>query len=178
MRCSLSHRPRAAVHAAWAALLLSAGCGGSGVWRQGTYYGKHSDYRLGALNPDWQRVQVEPGNDLAWAHKSQPAVIQVNASCDPALDIPLRALTQHLSIGWTHRLVVQQEEHMLDARAALWTELRARIDGVERALLLVVLKKNGCVYDFALAATPGPVFEARRSDFVAMVRGFHTRGKK
>ena len=88
-------------------------------------------------------------------------------------DVPLPALTKHLLFGFTERQVQSQERIPLDGREALVTHAMAKLDGVPRELVLVVLKKNGCVYDFALAA-PHETFERARHDYEALVAGFRT----
>ncbi|MEO0323306.1 MAG: hypothetical protein AAF447_10145 [Myxococcota bacterium] len=112
-------------------------------------------------------------NDLAWREPALGAVLQTNARCAPELDIPLEALTAHLLIGWTERTAREETRVPFDGREALRTELRAKLDGVERGLVFVVLKKDGCVYDFALAAPPGRLAEARGA-FDAVLASFST----
>lgn len=114
-------------------------------------------------------------NDLAFSHPELASVIQVNASCDPQLDIPLEALTRHLLIGFTQREVHSEERVLLASREALRTHVTAALDGVPRELLLYVLKKDGCVYDFALVAPPGGRFSEARGDFQQLIEGFETR---
>jgi len=118
-------------------------------------------------------MNVQGQNDLAWAHHGHAAIIQANASCNPSLDIPLTALTNHLLIGFTEREVAEQELVPMDGREALRTHMRAKLDGVPRELLLVVLKKDGCIYDFALVAPPAG-FERARGAYDAMLQSFGT----
>ncbi len=113
-------------------------------------------------------------NDLAWDNERLGAVIQANATCDPDMDVPLSALRNHLLIGWTAREVQSEELIQLDGREALQTHLLAKIDGVPRELFLTVMKKDGCVYDFALAAPPGNGFASARPAYDQIVASFHT----
>lgn len=155
-------------------LLALAGCGHSGRYERGVYHGD-ATYRVDPPSGAFRRIDVEDANDLAWAQSDGDAVIQVNGSCDPALDIPLVALTNHLLMGFTEREYVGEPELFpLAGREALRTHVRAKLDGVPRELLLVVTKKDECVYDFALVARPGAHFEAARPQFEAMVQSFST----
>jgi len=147
-------------------------CGGGGTYRGGEFSDDEAAYRVGAPGDGWRQVDVEGQNDLAWAHDELSAVIQVNASCDPALDIPLPALRNHLLIGFTDRHVEREERVEVATREALRTHLRARLDGVPRELVLTVLKKDGCVYDLALVAPPGERYDAARRGYDALVAGF------
>lgn len=152
--------------------LAALGCGGSGSLTGQQYRDGEASYRVGLLDSPWERLHVEDQNDLAWSRGDLRAIIQINASCDPALDIPLVALTNHLLIGFTEREIESQELFPMASREALRTHLRAKLDGVPRELALVVLKKDGCVYDFALIVAPGPSFERARADFDQVLGGF------
>ena len=98
------------------------------------------------------------------------------ASCDPDLDIPLSSLRNHLLIGFTERELRDERLVPLDSREALRTHLVAKLDGVPREMVLTVLKKDGCVYDFALVAPPGGEFERARGDYERLLAGFHAGG--
>lgn len=151
----------------------SAGCGGASfqgnVYRDGTMR-----YRVGELGSGWERLDVGGQNDLAWRNAAIGAIVQMNATCRPRSDVPLTALTNHLLIGFTDRDIREQALFPLDGREALRTHLLARLDGVQRELLFVVMKKDDCVYDFALVAPPGAPFERARPSFEALVTGFTT----
>ncbi len=158
------------------ALALSiSGCGAERSYSAGVYRDAEARYRVGQPAPGWRRVAVEGQNDLAWHHTKWRAVIQVNASCNPGMDVPLKALTTHLLIGFTEREIREQKLVPLDKREALLTHLVAKLDGVPMELLFTVLKKDGCVYDFALIAPPDNRFARARRDYEAVVAGFGSR---
>ncbi|MFW6023506.1 MAG: hypothetical protein ACOC9O_02060, partial [Myxococcota bacterium] len=133
--------------ALWVRLLLLgtgawlSGCGSAGHLEGQVFHGQDATYRVGHLGSDWKRLDVEGQNDLAFALPSQAAIIQVNASCDPALDIPLEALTKHLLIGFTDRDVRSQERVPMAAREALRTHATAKMDGVPRELIFQFKKR-------------------------------------
>lgn len=156
----------------------AAACGGSGSYSRGVYHGD-TTYHVDPPGEGYRRVDVEDSNDLAFVHDGDGTVIQVNGSCAPDLDIPLVALTNHLLIGFTAREYVGEPElRSLAGREALYTHVRARLDGVPRELMFVVTKKNACVYDFALVASPGGGFERARPLFERMVASFATEGAR
>ena len=157
----------------FATLLMVLGCASGGSYQGGIYQDDETRFRLEAPGAGWDALAVEDANDLAWGHEG--AVIQVNSSCDPALDIPLEALTNHLMIGFTERDLQSQERVPMADREALRTHVRAKLDGVPREMLLVVLKKNECVYDFAAITPPGPSFDRARATLDAMLASFETR---
>jgi hypothetical protein len=163
---------RAAAGAVVAALVCG-GCGGEAL-RGNVYRDEEAQYRIGALGGGWERVEVEGQNDLAWHSPSSGAIVQVNATCDPDSDVPLTALTNHLLIGFTERDVREQQVVAMDGREALRTHVVARLDGVERELLFYVMKKDECVYDFALIAPPGTSFASATAEFDEFVASFTT----
>jgi len=147
-------------------------CGGSGSYEGGSYTDSEARYAIGEPGAGWERVDVAGDNDLAFTHDALAAVIQVNATCDPGMDVPLAALRNHLLIGWTEREVQSEDLIDLDDREALQTHLVAKIDGVPRELVLTVLKKDGCVYDFAVVAPPGAGMSQARPSYDSVVSGF------
>ncbi|MGE0789399.1 MAG: hypothetical protein AB7S26_27240 [Sandaracinaceae bacterium] len=151
--------------------LLAIGCGGAQFDGE-RYRDAEARYQVGQLGDGWDRLDVAQ-NDLAWHHDSLGAIVQVNATCDPGSDVPLSALTNHLLIGFTDRDFQSSETVPLDGREALRSHVLASLDGVPRELLLYVLKKDECVYDFALVAPPGGGFATARDSFERFVGGFH-----
>lgn len=155
------------------AILLFAGCGGGATFVNDVYRDPEATYRVGELGQDWQRVSIG-NNDLAWHNARIGAVAQVNSTCDPYQDVPLSALTNHLLIGFTDREYRSSDTVPLDGREALRTHVVAKLDGVPRELLLYVLNKDTCTYDFALIAPPGTSYREAEAQFERLVSGFTT----
>jgi hypothetical protein len=128
-------------------------------------------YRVGEVSPGWQRVRLA-SNDLAWLVEDTGQALSVNATCRGHEDAPLEVLTRHLLMGFTERQEVVQEKVVVDEREALRSHYRAKLDGVPVELMLLVLKKDNCVFDFNYVAPLGRLHE-RREDFESLVRGFH-----
>ncbi len=169
MRC-----PGAAIAlVSWLPLL--AGCGGARFDGR-SFVGEQTRYDVAPLPPAWRPIDLEGAEaDIAFHEPALGATIHTDSSCDPRHDIPLRALTTHLLIGATRREVLEERLVPLDGREALRTHVRFSLDGVPREAMLVVLKKDGCIYDLALLAPPGPRFERARADFERFLQGFHAR---
>jgi hypothetical protein len=128
-------------------------------------------YRVGELAPIWERVKLSE-NDLAWYTEDTGHALQVNSTCQGE-DVPLDVLTRHLLMGFTERQAVSEGKVVVDEREALRSHYQAKLDGVPVELLMVVLKKDRCVYDFTYVAPLGR-FEERVGDFESLVHGFHT----
>jgi len=154
--------------------LAAIGCATTGTLQNGVYRGEGTSYRIGPIGEGWAAVTVDRQNDLAWHSAAKEAVIHIDSECDPALDIPLTALRSHLMIGFTERDLVDEERVSMDGREALRTQFNAKLDGVPRQILLQILKKDDCVYDFGLITPLGPGFEEALPDFDRLLAGFAT----
>lgn len=130
-----------------------------------------TSYRLGELPPGWQLVRLS-GNDVAYSHGDSGHGIAVNATCEDHGDASLEVLTRHLLQGFTERQQLSQETVWLDGREALRSQYLARLEGVPVQLLLVVMKKDYCVYDFSYVAPPGRL-EEHLPAFQSLLEGFH-----
>jgi hypothetical protein len=149
-------------------------CGSDASYRQGTFRDSEVYYKVGIMSKEWSRIDLEGQNHLAWHNASLQATIQVNASCDPGIDVPLEALTNHLLIGFTERQISEQSLVSMDKREALRTLLVAKLDGVPRKMALMVLKKDGCIYDFSLITPPDEHFAQAFPHFESLLSGFTT----
>lgn len=118
----------------------------------------------------WKRIEVE-GADSAWFHRATNAVIQANATCKEYRDAPLRVLTNQLLFGFDDRAVLGETPFTLDGRAALRTDMTARLDGVPRRLAVVVMNKDYCTYDLLLVV-PEAAYPTVADVFDAVVAGF------
>lgn len=147
-------------------------CGGPTL-KNGVFRAEHTAFKVGPIPEDWEPLpDVAKDPDLAsfaFRDSDTHATVGVAARCHrDGDDVPLRALTQHLYIGFTDRQTRSEREFTLDGRAALRTEMVASLDGVPKDLVFVVLKKDGCVYDFWRVGA----YEAADPDFEAFVSGF------
>jgi hypothetical protein len=129
-------------------------------------------FRLAEVPPSWRVLEVSD-TALAFRDDEAASTIAINGRCGKdADDVPLRSLTQHLFLQFTERNSEEQETFALDGREALLTRLDAKLDGVRQYFQVVVLKKDGCVYDFMqIANQPQP-----KEPFVKFVNGFSSIG--
>jgi hypothetical protein len=151
------------------------GCGGSRL--QGTEYRNDElAFRLGPLPPGAELVDSDESL-VTLTNRQSGASSAVSARCRlDGDDVPLTALAQHLFLQMTDKKIFLERPLQLDGRDALEVHLSARLDGVSRYLIVFVLKKDGCVYDFVHVDRGGnsSALEADREAFRSMVLGFHT----
>jgi hypothetical protein len=155
------------------AVLVALGCGGSNfdghVFRSGDLA-----FRVGPTPPAWRSIDAD-GALIAFRDDQEEATVALNGRCGlDGDDVPLESLTHHLFLHFTDATLLKQERFELAGRAALRTELTAALDGVRMHYLVVVLKKNGCVYDFMLVSADGKT--VNREAFEHFVGGFETLG--
>ena len=153
------------------ALLCLAGCRHSAL-HNGVFEKNDVSYHLGPVPPSFEQVKLY-GVDVAFNGRHSPHVIAVNSTCEEHGDPPLNILTHHLLMGFTDRQLLSEEEKMLDGRAVIRSHYVARLDGVPEELLLLVMKKNTCVFDFTYLSPQGRLNEFL-GEFEALVAGFHT----
>lgn len=154
-----------------AVTLLQLGCAAGGSVTRESYRRGRLAYRVGPLPAEWQPWHVK-GAHLVFHHRAG-GTIAASGQCPAGDDVPLAVLTSHLLFGIETRQELGRDLFTLDGRQALRTRLLGELDGVPVALELVVLKKDGCVYDLQLIAAPSEL-AARQRDFAALVQGFAT----
>jgi hypothetical protein len=153
------------------AILFSA-CAGTGAFHDRIFDDGVVRYRVGALAPGFERVEVGD-NDLAW-HDRDLGTISVNATCSGYDDVPTTALLNQLLFGTTERQFRLEETATLDGRAARHAIVDVEMDGVPVRLNVYLMRKDGCVYDLthvgaiAQASRAQPVFEHFVSQFAVL----------
>lgn len=151
----------------------SSGCATAARYDGATYRGHGVAFRTGPVPTTWRRLEASEGL-LAFRDDGAEATVLVNGRCGrDGDDVPLAALTQHLFLTFTERLIESEETVPFDGREARRTVLTARLDGVEKRFDVLVMKKDGCVYDLVLVTAPGS-FERAKGGFDAFVAGFRT----
>jgi|SRR5690606_22028078 hypothetical protein len=148
------------------------GCGGGPHYDGNAFRSDELAFQIGPPPASWRPLDSDEAL-LAFRDDTSRATIAVNGRCHrDGDDVPLQALTHHLFLQFTDRELVEREELELDDRAALRTELVARLDGVPKHFTVYVLKKNGCVYDFLRIADVRS--ETGQQEFRSFVQTFRT----
>ncbi len=155
--------------------LLASGCRSVSL-QDGVVYTPDTRYRVGPIPADWHQVNLKD-SDFSWVTSPPAYAFWVNSTCKAYEDVPLVALNRQLLIGFTDVQKLEQRTDMLDGRDALLSHYIAKVDGVARELGLVVVKKDGCIYDFAYVAPVGR-YPDRLGQFQALVAGFQTEPQK
>jgi len=137
-----------------------------------TFHKSEITYRIGKLPVSWKTFKIEQC-DLSFYHTRSSSAILINSTCrDDYEDVALKTLTQHVFYGFTKRTKTLQKEMIISRRAALYTEMDAKLDGVTVKAALFILKKNACIYDFVYAARPKHFTKEGIETLKNVIRGF------
>ncbi|MCU0654663.1 MAG: hypothetical protein MUF64_05040 [Polyangiaceae bacterium] len=159
-----------------ALLLALLACASTPRYEGQRYRGQGLAFQTGPTGEGWARIEASQGL-LAFRDERAPATILVNGRCGlDGDDVPLQALTTHLFLRFTERATEEETLLPFDGREALRTVMTAKLDGVPMRFEALVLKKDGCVYDFILISSPG-AFEGARPEFRRFVEGFRAEGR-
>lgn len=142
-----------------------------GTFTDGNFTSDKVAYQVSPPGAGWTEVKLETAN-AAWHNPDMGAALMVNSHCEGVGDSPLEGLTSDLLMGMTEREIVSQEVVPWSKREALHSVATGKLDGVARKLELFVGKKDGCVYDIVLDASPAH-FEAARAAFARVREGFN-----
>jgi hypothetical protein len=157
------------------AVLFGSGACRSGL-RDGAYYKGNNRYALGAPPSGFRRLDLK-GNDLAFLSDASGHSLAINSTCENYEDANLEVLTNHVLMGFGDKTRISQEVVRFDGRDSLQSHVRATLDGVPVELFLIVVKKNGCIYDFTYLSPVGQ-FAAHYATFRALVDPFHAEAMK
>ena len=138
------------------------GGGGEGSWARAEKYSVTAP-------PSW-RIRNKESSDRAYQLPSGN-VATLTSSCNRNPDTPLPILTKHLLFGTRNVVYERKEPITVDGAQGLLSKVRTTMDGSKFHMELVVVVKNGCVFDFTLVS-PKDLPDGDESDFLTFVRSF------
>lgn len=135
-------------------------------------------FKVGKLSGQWQRQDFEY-RAIYFKHQTYKAAIEVDAFCKGSLDDgPLPILSNQLYYGMTKQQRLFRKNFLLDGREAIRTLVAGKMDGVVLHLDTVVVKKHGCLFDFAYISVPED-YDKGVKDFENFFYGFqYIKGPK
>lgn len=151
--------------------LFLLGCPPLATVRNGELQKSGLRYSVQTLPEGWRKLALAD-NDLAYVHDGTEHSLALNSTCEGYNDASLDVLTRHLIMGFTEVKTLEQSHFELDGRDALRTHVSAKLDGVPLEMGFVVLKKDGCVYDFTYLAPDGH-FADQVAAFDSVIGHFH-----
>lgn len=182
------HRSRTCVHRSLSVcaglLLLCAsaltGCASGWIDHGDTYVGgepakgsssKAATYSFGSPGSGWVPLD-QKGAQVVWTNTDYPAVIHLDSQCEEHGDSSIEQFTDHLRIDFRDWKQVSQTVVPMVGRDAVRTVIIGTLDGQQQTQLdLVVLKKDGCLFDLQLLTSPTH-YSVVKNDFDSVVAGF------
>lgn len=130
---------------------------------------RYTKYGIATLPSSWRKESFR-NTDLFFQHVNSDATIYISSQCEKFSDSPLEGLTSQMLVGMGKYDITSQHRQKLNDREGLISEVRVDLDGVERYLKIMVLRKNRCVYDAVLSAKESTPDITK--DFDDMINGF------
>lgn len=118
----------------------------------------------------WENVE-KAESDRAFRLPSG-GLATVTSSCNRNSDAPLETLTKHLMLGARHVNILEQKRENVDGVAGLKTKVKATFEGKPINLVLFVLAKEDCIFDFSMMS-PKEITSGDDSDFMKLVQSFN-----
>jgi hypothetical protein len=120
-----------------------------------SYAGSTKFYRVGLLPEGWERIETR-ARTISFYSADLGASISTDAYCGRSVDDrSLASLGGDLITALEGRKVADEREFMLADRGALRQLVTGTVDGVPTDVDLVVVRKDGCVFDFYLVTQGG-----------------------
>lgn len=140
--------------------------------RPGRYYSDTPPYyRVGELPDGWERLSTR-ARTISWYNSSHRSSISTDAYCGRSVNSrSLASLGGDLITALSNRTFVEEREFELAGRGAQRQIVTGTLDGVPTQVNLVVVRKDGCVFDFYLVSQGEPPAGAEE-DFEAFFGGF------
>ncbi|TPV95609.1 MAG: hypothetical protein B7733_09180 [Myxococcales bacterium FL481] len=156
-------------------LLACGGWDGGGLYKaRGSWRGRKdpydATYRVGLPGNAW-RPHKQRGSQVAWERRDGAGLIAARAQCQEHGDRSLDHFLDDLRLDFGAWREEPRQRSMFVGRESLRTRLTASLDGVPVQMEVVVLKKNGCLFDFWYMA-PQRVFARYLPDFDRFLGGF------
>ncbi len=154
----------------WPLLLLLGACGLGGPLREDR---AASGYNMETLPASRWKAEVRnpSGADSVFENPVSKSVLAVNSVCERYPAARLESLAKQLTSPLSEVQLLTQEKRLLDGRESLWTRVKAKLDGVPVESLLVVVRKDNCIFDFQIHARDTLPVEDEK-DFSRFVNSF------
>ncbi len=119
----------------------------------------------------WKALPLSEGAQRLYQHISTGSVLSVSSLCDRYSTAPLTRLVRTPLTPLAHYKELDAQKLRLDNRDAEQLHVSGTLDGVKVEIVMIVLRKNECIFDFSLQSSP-QIQKNVKNDFLTMVKGF------
>jgi len=127
--------------------MIFAGCSLSGPIREDKVA---TGYRVHRPSGDWAKADWDVEADHIYINESSRAVLNINSVCERYANASLKSLLKAALSPLNAITIVEEKTITLDDREALQQNVKAKLDGVSVELLVTVLRKDHCIFDFQM----------------------------
>jgi len=130
---------------------------------------KSKNLSLNFRNSSWGKIDSEKA-DYAFKHKKSRSIMVINSLCKKYDQTTLEQLTENILSGLQESKTTDKETLRLFDRESLRTKASGKLDGVTTHMLIEVVKKDRCIYDFVLITKNSNLDSKLENDFIELVR--------
>lgn len=133
---------------------------------------KSKSYVLNFESKAWSSIDPK-GADYAYLSHQTKSILVINSLCGLYKATSLGHLTSNMMGGIESIDIQQEEERKLVRRKSLRTYAAGEIDGVPISLLIETVRKDNCIYDFALISSSQKLRSKDEDSFNQMLASFN-----
>ena len=149
-------------------LLLIASCSISGPLREDRSATK---YFFPEPLSGWQKQAPQDEAEILYLHKQSGALLSVSSICDRYEESKLETLARSALSPIANQKDKESKTFQVNGREAFELFIEGKMDGVPVQVDFVSWRKNDCLFDFSVQASP--IVSAQvREDFLNMVKKF------
>ncbi len=130
---------------------------------------KSKNLNLNFKNSSWNKIDSDKA-DYALKHKESRSIMIINSLCKKYDRTTLEQLTENILAGLQESQVTNKKSLRLFDRESLRTKASGKLDGVTTHMLIEVVKKDRCIYDFVLITKNSKLDNALENDFIELLR--------
>jgi hypothetical protein len=161
------------IYALFAGMLVLNSCSLGGPLREEV---KATHFKAGRTPRGWisQKPKTDKdaeGADVVYKDRATQSLIALNSTCFRYESTSLDRLAHQYESGLKDAETVSETELIVDGRRAVRVHLKGDFDGVRSEILVTVLRKNDCLFDFSMVGKSPLTADVQR-DFDLWVQGF------
>jgi hypothetical protein len=119
----------------------------------------------------WKLLPPSEGAQRLYQHISTGSVLSLSSLCDRYVTAPLSQLVRNPLTPLANYKELESKKLRIADRDAEQLYVSGSLDGVKVEVVMIVVRKNECVFDFSLQASP-QIQNTVKNEFLSMVKGF------
>lgn len=129
---------------------------------------KNEDLSVSFDNANWNSIDPDK-SDYAFVHEQSGSILLISSTCKKYEASSYTQLTSTLLSGLDELAFEDATEVKIFGRKGNRVEANASLDGVQTYFLILTLRKNRCLYDYALITATKQYRKQLKGDFDALI---------